>query len=475
MKGLKEVDRYIYEIPVHGSMRVPARLYISPRLLDAVEEGALTQLVNVASLPGIVKYAIGMPDIHWGYGFPIGGVAAFDVKEGVITPGGIGFDINCGVRLMLTPLTWDDVKDRIDRVLAEIFKSVPSGVGAESKKKLSKRDLENVLRKGAGWDIENGMGIEDDLLRTENGGMMIEADPSEVSARAYDRGRRQLGTLGAGNHFIEIQVVDKVFLPDIAEKWGLHEEMVVVMIHTGSRGLGHQVATDWVKTVAYAMNRYGIKVPDRQLAAVPFASPEGEGYFSAMAAAANFAWANRQIIMHHVRKAFMKVFGISYDSMPLLYDVAHNIGKIEKHTVDSEEKLLVVHRKGATRAFPAGRDELSDVYRDTGHPVLIPGDMESGSYVLVPTDKSLYETFGSAAHGAGRVLSRRQAIKKHSGSEVINTLSEKGIMVMSASQKTVAEEAPDAYKDLDAVIEVLDRVKVARKVSRQVSRGVVKG
>ncbi len=475
MKGLKEINKFVYEVSKEGNMRVPARLYVSSRLLEAVENGAITQLKNVATLPGIVKYAIGMPDIHWGYGFPIGGVAAFDVKDGVITPGGIGFDINCGVRLLLTPLTWTDVESRLDRVLSAIFNTVPAGVGAESDLKLKRVDMERVLRFGARWAVENDMGLPEDLDRTENRGEMIEADPDEVSAKAFDRGKKQLGTLGAGNHFIEIQVVSDIFMPDVARKWGLFANQVVVMIHTGSRGLGHQVATDWIKMVAYAMKKYGIKVPDPQLAAVPYSSKEGMAYFSAMAAAANFAWANRQIIMHRVRKAFVKVFALSYDEMPLLYDVAHNIGKIEKHVVSGEEKLLIVHRKGATRAFPAGREELSDVYKDTGHPVLIPGDMGSGSYVLVPTEKALEETFGSSAHGAGRVLSRRQAVKKHRGTDVITELEEKGILVKSVSKRTVAEEAPDAYKDVDEVVNVIDRVGIARKVSRQIPKGVVKG
>ncbi len=472
---LRKIDRYIYEIPRSGDMKVPARLYISSRLINAVEEGAITQLKNVASLPGIVKYAIGMPDIHWGYGFPIGGVAAFDIDNGVITPGGIGFDINCGVRLMLTPLTWHEVENKIETLLSVIFHEIPSGVGAESDLRLRRIDMERVLKKGARWAVEEGMGISDDLDRTENGGEMIEADPSEISSKAFERGKKQLGTLGAGNHFIEIQKVEDIYDGDIAERWGIFKDQVVVMIHTGSRGLGHQVATDWIKTVAYAMKRYGISVPDKQLAAVPYTSDEGTGYFSAMAAAANFAWANRQIIMHRIRKVFMKVFGISYDDMTLLYDVAHNIGKLEKHNVNGEEKLLIVHRKGATRAFPAGREELSNIYKETGHPVLIPVDMGSSSYVLVPTKKALSETFGTTAHGAGRILSRRQALKKHRGEEIIELLGQRGIQVMSASKKTVAEEAPDAYKDVDEVINVLERVSIARRVCRNVPKGVVKG
>lgn len=475
MDKLKQIDRYVYELPKENNMRVPARIYISPMLLESVEEGALRQLKNVATLLGVEKYVIGMPDIHWGYGFPIGGVAAFDAKDGVITPGGIGFDINCGVRLLLTPLLWTEIENKIDKVLSAIFNSVPAGVGAESDLKLKRQEFDRVLKMGAKWAVENDMGLAEDLDRIENRGEMLEANPKEVSSRAFERGRKQLGTLGAGNHFIEIQVVYDIFMPDIAEQWGLYKDQVVIMIHTGSRGLGHQVATDWIKTVGYAMKRYGIKVPDQQLAAVPFTSEEGQGYFSAMAAAANFAWANRQIIMHKIRKVFMKIFGIPYESMKLLYDVAHNIGKLEKHSIDGTEKLLVVHRKGATRAFPAGQEELSGVYKDTGHPVLIPGDMGSGSYVLVPTKEALEKTFGSSAHGAGRVLSRRQALKRHRGSEVISSLSERGILVKSASKRTVAEEAPDAYKDVDDVVNVINRAGIARKVSRQIPKGVVKG
>ncbi len=472
---LVKISEYIYEIPQQGDMLVPGRVYISEKLLEGVEDGALEQVKNVASLPGIVGFSIGMPDIHWGYGFPIGGVAAFDAKDGVITPGGIGFDINCGVRIMLTPFSWDDVEPRLDVLLSKIYAKVPAGVGAESDLKLKRVDMERVLKYGARWAVENGMGFAEDLESIESGGMMPDADPDEVSDRAFQRGKKQLGTLGAGNHFLEIQVVERVFRPDIAERWGLRPGGVVVMIHTGSRGLGHQVATDWIKTITYAMKRYGIKVKDRQLAAVPFASDEGQAYFRAMAAAANFAWANRQIIMHRVREAFKSVFGISASELPLLYDVAHNIGKLERHVWQGSERLLIVHRKGATRAFPAGHPELSDKFKDTGQPVLMPGDMGTASYVLVGLPKSMELSFGTSAHGAGRILSRKQALKRWRGEEVVNRLSRQGILVKAVSRRTVAEESPEAYKDIDEVVKVIERLEIAGKVSRHVPKGVVKG
>ncbi len=472
---LVKISEYIYEIPQQGDMLVPGRVYISEKLLEGVEDGALEQVKNVASLPGIVGFSIGMPDIHWGYGFPIGGVAAFDAKDGVITPGGIGFDINCGVRIMLTPFSWDEVEPRLDVLLSKIYAKVPAGVGAESDLKLKRVDMERVLKYGARWAVENGMGFAEDLESIESGGMMPDADPDEVSDRAFQRGKKQLGTLGAGNHFLEIQVVEKVFRPDIAERWGLRPGGVVVMIHTGSRGLGHQVATDWIKTITYAMKRYGIKVKDRQLAAVPFASDEGQAYFRAMAAAANFAWANRQIIMHRVREAFKSVFGISASELPLLYDVAHNIGKLERHVWQGSERLLIVHRKGATRAFPAGHPELSDKFKDTGQPVLMPGDMGTASYVLVGLPKSMELSFGTSAHGAGRILSRKQALKRWRGEEVVNRLSRQGILVKAVSRRTVAEESPEAYKDIDEVVKVIERLEIAGKVSRHVPKGVVKG
>jgi len=472
---LVKISDYIYEIPRRGDMLVPGRIYISDRLLEGVEDGAIEQIRNVASLPGIVGFSIGMPDIHWGYGFPIGGVAAFDAQNGVITPGGIGFDINCGVRVMLTHLTWKDVEPRLEVLLSKIYDKVPAGVGAESDLKLKRVDMERVLKYGARWAVENGMGLEQDLEAIESGGMMPDADPDEISDRAFQRGKKQLGTLGAGNHFLEIQVVEKVFRPDIADSWGLRTGDVVVMIHTGSRGLGHQVATDWIRTITYAMKRYGIKVRDRQLAAVPFASDEGQAYFRAMAAAANFAWANRQIIMHRVREVFRKIFGLPADELPLLYDVAHNIGKLETHTFDGQDRLLIVHRKGATRAFPAGHPELSKRFQNTGQPVLMPGDMGTASYVLVGLPDAMKLSFGTSAHGAGRVLSRRQALKRWRGEDIVDRLERQGVLVKAASRRTVAEESPDAYKDIDEVVRVIERLGIAGKVSRHIPKGVVKG
>ncbi len=475
---LEKIDEVRWRVPKKGGMRVPGIIYALPSMIDHIlRDNTPVQVANVAHLPGIQKYSLAMPDIHWGYGFPIGGVAAMDMEEGVISPGGVGYDINCGVRVLRTDLTYDDIKKYLRQLLQAIYTNVPCGVGSQGKLRLSKKDLDRVLVKGSRWAVNNGFGWDEDLDKTEERGEMEGADPSAVSPRAKERGMPQLGTLGAGNHFLEIQVVEEIYDHRIAEVFGLKKGLVTVMIHCGSRGLGHQVCDDWVKTLGRAMQKYKINVPDRELASVPIRSPEGEGYLGAMKAAANFAWANRQIIMHWVRESFSKVLGKSPEElgMKLIYDVAHNIAKIEEHTIDGKKKTVCVHRKGATRAFPPGHPSLPDIYKNTGQPVLIPGDMGTNSYILVGTRRAMEETFGSTCHGAGRVLSRHQAIKATSGRNISKELEQKGILVMAKSIKTLREEVPDAYKDVDMVVEAVVKAGISKKVVKLRPIGVVKG
>jgi len=476
--NLRKIDDYRYMIPKTGGMRVPGLIYASPKLLHHIEsERTPEQVMNVAHLPGIVKYSLAMPDIHWGYGFPIGGVAAMDTETGVISPGGVGYDINCGVRVLRSNLTLKDVQPRLDRLLAKIYENVPCGVGEKGKLRVSERELREVMVEGAKWMIKHGLGKPEDIERIEENGAIAGANPDKVSRRAIERGRPQLGTLGAGNHFLEIQVVEQIFDPSVAEVFGLEKGMVTVMIHTGSRGFGHQICDDYVRVMGSAMQRYGIRVPDRELACVPFKSAEGQSYFGAMAAAANFAWANRQAITHWVREAFAEVFGESPESLGLevIYDVAHNIAKIEEHEVDGKKMKLIVHRKGATRAFAAGHPQIPQVYRDVGQPVLIPGDMGTASYILVGTEKAMQETFGSTCHGAGRVMSRHEAKRRIRGEEVERRLATKGIKVRAKSYKTLSEETPEAYKDIEAVVEAVHNAGISRKIARMRPIGVVKG
>ncbi len=476
--NLRKIDDYRYMIPKTGGMRVPGLIYASPKLLHHIEsERTPEQVMNVAHLPGIVKYSLAMPDIHWGYGFPIGGVAAMDTETGVISPGGVGYDINCGVRVLRSNLRLKDVQPRLDRLLAKIYENVPCGVGEKGKLRVSERELREVMVEGAKWMIKHGLGKPEDIERIEENGAIAGANPDKVSRRAIERGRPQLGTLGAGNHFLEIQVVEQIFDPSVAEVFGLEKGMVTVMIHTGSRGFGHQICDDYVRVMGSAMQRYGIRVPDRELACVPFRSAEGQSYFGAMAAAANFAWANRQAITHWVREAFAEVFGESPESLGLevIYDVAHNIAKIEEHEVDGKKMKLIVHRKGATRAFAAGHPQIPQVYRDVGQPVLIPGDMGTASYILVGTEKAMQETFGSTCHGAGRVMSRHEAKRRIRGEEVERRLATKGIKVRAKSYKTLSEETPEAYKDIEAVVEAVHNAGISRKIARMRPIGVVKG
>ncbi len=479
---IKKVNSFRWEIPrsYKQGMRVPGVIYASQHMIEQIKrDNAPEQVANVATLPGIVKASMAMPDIHWGYGFPIGGVAAFDAEEGIISPGGVGYDINCGVRLLTTNLDEKDARPKLKELVDNIFMNVPSGVGEKGKLRLNFGELNKVLDFGAKWAVENGYGWEEDLERLEEGGSIKFADHTKVSDKAKKRGAPQLGTLGAGNHFLEVQRVEKIFLPEIAKKFGItHEGQITVMIHTGSRGLGHQVASDYIRVMEQAARKYGIKLLDPQLACAPVKSKEAEDYFAAMSAAANFGFTNRQLITHWVRESFGKVFGEDPEDlgMHLVYGVAHNIAKLEEHIVDGKRMKVYVHRKGATRAFAAGREELSQLYRDVGQPVLIPGDMGTSSYVLVGTQKAMEETFGSTCHGAGRVMSRHAALRKFRGEEIKRELWEKKhIYVRSASNRVAAEEAPDAYKDVNEVVRAVEGAGISRIVAKMVPLGVVKG
>ena len=478
---LNRIDDYRWEIPqsYKAGMRVPGLIYADEGMLSHIkEEQALEQVANVAFLPGIVSRSLAMPDIHWGYGFPIGGVAATRVSDGVISPGGVGFDINCGVRLLRTNLTEEEVRPRIGELVDTLYRNVPSGVGSQGKLKLKEREMENVLLKGARWAVERGYGEARDLEVTEEQGAMEGADPEQVSAKAKQRGAPQLGTLGAGNHFIEVGVVDEVYEPEVASVMGIERVgQVLLLIHTGSRGFGHQVCTDHLATMGTALAKYGINLPDRQLACAPVRSPEGQAYFAAMACAANYAWANRQCITHWARESFIQVFSKSPRElgMEMVYDVAHNIAKMEEYEVEGKRLALCIHRKGATRAFPAGQPEVPDIYAAIGQPVLIPGDMGRYSYVLVGTQRAMAETFGSTCHGAGRVQSRSAAKRSLRGVDVARGLADQGITVKAGSMSSLAEEASAAYKDVAQVVEVAHRAGISRKVARSRPMGVVKG
>ncbi len=478
---LRQVDEYRWLLPRDESrgMRTDGMVFADEKLVVGMSnDPTLEQVANVACLPGIVGNSLAMPDAHCGYGFPIGGVAAFDVEEGVISPGGVGYDINCGVRLVRSDLMEDELGGRLERVVDGMFGRVPAGVGKEGSIKLDKTRLERVLTEGARWVVARGDGSEEDLRHTEAGGCLEGADASSVSKRAMERGRGQLGTLGSGNHFLEIQAVDRIDDAETAAAFGIEGEgQICVMIHCGSRGFGHQVCDDAIGTMLKAAEKYGIELPDRQLACAPVNSEEGRTYYAAMAAAANYAWANRQVIMQRVREVFEEVFGSSAErlGLRLVYDVAHNVAKFERHRVDGVERELCVHRKGATRAFGPGDEELPEEYRQHGQPVLVPGDMGRGSYVLAGTQGAMEQTWGSTAHGAGRVLSRKAAIRKQHSNEVRAKLKEQGILVRSVGKKTLAEEAPDAYKDVDEVVAVCDGAGISRRVARLRPLAVVKG
>ena len=476
---LKQIDEYRWEVPKSGKMRVPGLIFAdSVMMKDITRDEGPTQVANVAWLPGIIRNSLAMPDMHWGYGFPIGGVAAFDIDEGIISPGGVGYDINCGCRLMRTELTLDEVKPKIQELVTALFHSIPSGVGSTGKIKTNQKEEKDVLVNGAKWAVQRGMGTEEDLMRTEDYGRMEGADPEMISERALTRGKDQLGTLGSGNHFLEVAVVQEVFDKAAANAFGLFVGGVVVFIHSGSRGLGYQVCDDSLKALGKVVVREGIEIPDRQLACAPLRSREGRSYFAGMACAANYAWANRQIIMHWTREVMLRVFESSPAAlkMSLVYDVCHNIAKIERHEVDGKMKEVCVHRKGATRSLPAGHPLVPEVYRSIGQPILIPGDMGTHSYVLVGTEGALKETFGSTCHGAGRVLSRTAAIKAAKGRSIKNELLERGVFVMAGGKKdSLAEEMPEAYKDVDRVVEVVHGAGLSKKVAKTRPLGVVKG
>jgi len=478
IKRVSAVEHRI-EAGFKPGMKVPVTIYASDELLaKMLTDRTIDQAVNVAHLPNLYKHVIVLPDGHEGYGFPIGGVAASDADNGVVSPGGVGYDINCGVRLIRTNLTVDDVQPHLKELLKTIYRMVPSGVGSQAIIKLSMSELDQVLTEGVKWAISKGYGWEQDREMCEEQGVMRGADPSAVSQVAKNRGAPQLGSLGSGNHFLEIQKVDKIFDKEAAAKYGITQEnQIMVLVHTGSRGLGHQVCSDYLRIIEAATKKYGISLPDRELACAPMYSKEAENYMKAMACALNYAWANRQMITHWVRESFKKVFKMSEEDlgMRLVYDVAHNIAKYEYHNIDGSVKKVVVHRKGATRAFPAGSDAIPQQYREIGQPVLIPGSMGTSSWVLKGTEKAMELSFGSTAHGAGRMLSRAAAIKAYTAEKVRRELESKGVLIEAASWQGVAEEAPAAYKNVDEVAEVSHAVGIATKVARLVPLGVVKG
>jgi tRNA-splicing ligase RtcB (3'-phosphate/5'-hydroxy nucleic acid ligase) len=476
LAGVNQTGNNEWEVPVGyvPGMRVPGKFFLSESLGATLEPGAIQQLANVATMPGIIKYALAMPDIHWGYGFPIGGVAAFSLEEGVVSPGGVGFDINCGVRLFTTPLVQKDIKNPKDLV-EQLFHAVPTGVGAKSPLKISSQSLNTMMTRGAHWAVDAGYGLERDLARCEEGGFMKQADAHAVSAKAHQRGMPQGGTLGSGNHFLEIQVVSEIFDSAAAKSFGIAMGQVCCMIHCGSRGLGHQVCTDHLKILEGATKKYHIELPDRQLACAPITSPEGMAYFGAMAAAANYAWANRQLIMHTTRLHLAKLFGIEYDSMPLVYDVAHNVAKMEEHQVDGMRQKVCVHRKGATRSFGPGSPDIPSDLAQCGQPVIIPGSMGTSSFVLRGTPIAMERTFGSTCHGAGRVMSRSQAKKRLSGKEVSLDLQKSGIYVRAPNDAAIADEAPEVYKSSDEVVRVVHDLGLSQLVARLSPIGVIKG
>ena len=478
---LERIDDCRYRIPkdANAGMRVDGIIYADERLIKLIrQDRAPEQVANVACLPGIVRASLAMPDIHWGYGFCIGGVAATDPAQGgVVSPGGVGYDINCGVRLLRTNLHRNEVTPLIEKLMTAVFSHVPAGVGVGGRIKFTPTEEREIMARGAAFVVEKGYGRPADLDHTEAGGCIPDADPGAVSDRAVDRGRDQCGTLGAGNHFAEVQAVDEIYDPDAAQRFGLEIGTVTVMIHSGSRGLGHQVCDDSLRVMEQAIRKYEIHLPDRQLAAAPVESPEGQRYLGAMRAAANFAWSNRQILMHHVRTAFAKALGRTDDTLglDLIYDVAHNIAKMEEHEVDGKRLTLCVHRKGATRAFGPGHPEIPAEWRDLGQPVIIPGDMGRASYLLLGTQHAMEATFGTTCHGAGRVMSRGAAIRASHGRSIEKELAAQGIVAKTRSWRGLAEEQSAAYKDVNIVVDVVHRAGLSRRVCRMRPLGVVKG
>jgi len=477
-KDFKKIHDYLWEIPktFRREMKVPARIYVSEKMLeDCFRDKSLMQLINVCTLPGIQRYGLAMPDIHEGYSSPIGGVAAIDTKTGIISPGMQGYDCNCGMKLLISEYSQKEIRPYLEDLATEIQKEVPSGLGRGRQIKLTLEQIDKILEQGAKRIVEQGYGQKEDLENCEGGGCLPWADASAVSNHAKNRGRDQVGTLGSGNHFLEIQKVDQIFDQKVAQAFGLFEDQLVIMIHCGSRGLGHQVCSDYLREFIPLMERkYKIPVPDREFACVPFKSPEGQRALAASAASANYAWANRQMITYFVRKAWKAVLGEKASPLKALYDVAHNIIKLEKYLIDGKEVEVALHRKGATRAFPPGHPEIPKSYQPVGQPVLIPGSMGTASYVLVGT-KEGEEAFYSTCHGSGRTMSRHAAIRAISGQEVIRNLQQKGILVKCWSIRGIAEEAPLAYKNIDQVVEVVDRAGLSRKVAKLVPLAVIKG
>lgn len=475
---IKKIDQYRWELAKTGDMRVPGIIYATESMLEgSPQKEPLKQVANVATLPGIVKASFAMPDMHWGYGFPIGGVAAFDWESGIISPGGVGYDINCGVRLATTSLMEKEIRPKLEELVNILYQNIPSGIGSTGSIKLSISDEKKVLKEGSRWVVKQGFGTKDDLEHTEDGGCMPNADPEVISKRALERGKKQLGTLGSGNHFLEIGVVETIYDEEVARVFGLFKGQVTLMLHSGSRGLGYQICDDFLSMMAKNVKKLGFSLPDRQLTCSMIQSEKGMGYYKAMACAANYAWANRQVLMHRAREVFYKVLGIGPKdlSMNLVYDVCHNIAKKEEHIVDGKKRMVCVHRKGATRSYPPGHEELCKPYRDTGQPVIIPGDMGTASYVLVGTQKAMEETFGSTCHGAGRVMSRKAAKKASKGRSIQRELEDKGIIVRWTGRSTLSEEMPDAYKDISGVVEVVHGAGISKKVARLRPIGVVKG
>ncbi len=478
--GFQQAGDYIWELPkdFRRDMRVPARLFADTELFNAaLRDRSVEQLIDTATLPGIVKYAMAMPDFHQGYGFPIGGVAAMRADTGVISPGGVGYDINCGVRLLGTHLEQEEIEPYREDLMTAIYRACPSGVGGKGRMRVSERELNELVTQGAKWALKRGLARKEDVAHTEEQGCLPGADPSKLSNRAKERGRPQVGSLGAGNHFIELDVITEVYDPEVAEVFGLWEGQVVVQLHCGSRGFGHQVCDDYVKSLQSAVQKYNIRLPNRQLVCAPLDSPEGRSYYGAMACAVNYAFVNRQVLAMGVREAFEQVLAGKVKDIDLfqVYDVAHNIAKFEQHEVDGKQTKLCVHRKGATRAFGPGYAGLPVDYRDVGQPVLVPGSMGTASYVLVGTKKAMELTWGSSCHGAGRVMSRTKARKKVRGNDLRSQLENQGIVVRAKSNKGLAEEAPQAYKDVSRVVEVVHGLGIAHKVARLKPLGVIKG
>ncbi len=479
---VKKIDECRWEIPkgARPGMRVPGLIFADEALMkNILKDKSLEQVANVATLPGIVKASMAMPDIHWGYGFAVGGVAATDPEAGgVISPGGVGFDKNCGVRLVRTNLVEEEVRPVLRQLVAQLFRDIPCGVGAAGDIKFTEQQERRILTEGAQWIVRQGYGTPQDIEHTEARGCLEAADPDAVSKRAYERGKGQVGTLGSGNHFLEVQVVDQVFDPQLTEQlFGLREGSVTMMIHSGSRGFGYQVCDDYLEVTAKACAKYGISVPDRQLACTPVNSPEGQAYLGAMRSAANYAWANRQLLMHRAREVFERIFNRSWPKlgMSLIYDVCHNIAKMETYEIDGKKKTLCVHRKGATRAFPPGHPELPEVYRPYGQPVVIPGDMGRNSYLLLGCDGSMTQSFGSTCHGAGRVMSRTAAVRAAKGRSIRQELEAKGIIAMGRGRNALEEEQPAAYKDVNDVVRVVESAGISRRVCRMRPIGVIKG